>query len=303
MDKRTYSHNGVTILEMPTEMLKIVWLDREKREGAIVTEHGNFCNANFFGTYDEGSVNFTLPAGHLKCDVLPGYPLHGPEDKYMHERGKVENGKFTFDSGKWSYMNPTSGNAVSTLFIRDGKAFVADAVTLDAYQNCDYIISGVPCLRNGDDVSFYGYVQPQGWGVDTVRATHHVFVGVKDDPTKIYVMWYQSTTKNLIYGMEFYNKIKDAGFRDILKLDGGGSFIFKCPDIPEISKMTSTVRCINAVLTFDELPEPEPEPALDPTELLASVAQLQSALTDMAQTLASAQIELSTLKKKIDGSQ
>ena len=307
MLKKTYMYNDVTIVEMPASMLRVVWLDREKRTGGDVTRDGNFCNANFFGYYEETGIEFRLPAGHLKCDIYPGFQLHSIEEHYMHERGKIsdDGGKFTFDSGKWEYMNPCYGHAPSTLFIENGKATIVDTEYLAGHENADYAISGVPVLRNGDDVSFYNYVLAQGWTKDTVRAAYHVFVGVKDDPSMVYVMYYQSKTGNLIYGMEFFNQIKGAGFRDIIKLDGGGSFIFKCPDLGN-SKLTSTTRVIDAVLTFDEpIEEPNPD-VIDKAEVMASIEQLQAktanlsrSLYDINRYIAELNTEIDTLKKKL----
>lgn len=307
MLKRVYTHNDITIIEMPASMLKVVWLDREKRSGGDVTRNGNFCNANFFSYYDEGGYEFRLPIGHLKCDVYPGFRLHEMEDHYMRERGKFseDGSKFTFDSGKWEFMNPCFDTAPSTLFIKYGKAWIEDLRYLGSREDADYAVSGVPVLRNHDDVSFYNYVVPQGWTANTVRAAYHVFVGVKDDPSMVYVMYYQSRTSNLVYGMEFFNRIKDAGFRDIIKLDGGGSFIFKCPDL-NISKLTSTTRIIDAVLTFDEPIETPDMNLIDKTKVAASVEAMENRITsmaetiaDMTQTLADLSAELGTLKKRL----
>lgn len=294
MNKKTYTQNGITFVEMPVDMLKVVWLDRNKNTGAQVTKNGNYCNANFFAYYDESGVSFRLPVAHLKCDIYPGFQLHAQEDHYMHERGKIEGNKFTFDSGKWQYDNPCYRKAVSTMFIRNHQAFVRDEIYLDKYQDCDYIISGVPVLRKGNDVKCYDYVLPQGWGEDTLRPALHVFIGVKKDKADtIYVMYYQSTSNNLIYGMEFYNKVKDLGFYDILKLDGGGSFIFKCPDLG-ISKSSGGTRIIDGVLTFDE---PLQITQLDIDEVRAKINALSDYISRAAEGIAIASEELDKLKK------
>ena len=294
MNKKTYTQNGITFVEMPVDMLKVVWLDRNKNTGAQVTKNGNYCNANFFAYYDESGVSFRLPVAHLKCDIYPGFQLHAQVDHYMHERGKIEGNKFTFDSGKWQYDNPCYRKAVSTMFIRNHQAFVRDEIYLDKYQDCDYIISGVPVLRKGNDVKCYDYVLPQGWGEDTLRPALHVFIGVKKDKADtIYVMYYQSTSNNLIYGMEFYNKVKDLGLYDILKLDGGGSFIFKCPDLG-ISKSSGGTRIIDGVLTFDE---PLQITQLDIDEVRAKINALSDYISRAAEGIAIASEELDKLKK------
>ena len=297
MLKKTFQKNGITFVEMPVDLFKVVWLDRNKNDGAQVTYHGNYANANFFAYYDEGGVSFRLPVAHLKCDIFPGFQLHAQEDHYMHERGKIEGDKFTFDSGTWEYQNPFYQKKVSTLFIRNHKAFVRDEAYLDNYQDCDYIISGVPVLRYGNDVKCYDYVLPQGWGEDTLRPALHVFVGIKkDNADTIYVMYYQSTSNNLIYGMEFYNKVKDLGFYDILKLDGGGSFIFRCPDLG-VSKSSGGVRIIDGVLTFDELAE---KAEINVDEINTRINKLRERIADAAKSLAAMSDELDLLKKLID---
>ena len=63
-------------------------------------------NANYFGGYDEKvngkNTHFTLPAGSLIADLKTSEPCI---NKYLRERGKVENGKAYFDSYDFNYMN------------------------------------------------------------------------------------------------------------------------------------------------------------------------------------------------------
>ena len=116
------------------------------------------------------------------------------------------------------------GRKVSTLVkTRSGKVYVADlsAPPPDAI----YAISGVPTVRNGDDVDYYNYVKKQGWDESCMYATYRNWLGIRDG--EIWVISGKTATKNYIYGMEFWRKIKDEKFDDVICLDGGGSYVRK----------------------------------------------------------------------------
>ena len=91
----------------------------------------------------------------------------------------------------------------------------------------DYAVTGVPVIRNGKDVKFKTYVVGQGWDGSTLYATKHIFVGLKAGSNKIYVMGWKSSTGNLIYSGEAYKKFSAMGFTELIKLDGGGSYMMK----------------------------------------------------------------------------
>lgn len=228
---------NLRVVEIPVSKFAIKLVDKRKRDCGL-----NTANAGYFGTYHEEGQAFTLPAGHLICD----YAADGKWTRYYcEERGSFEGNKFSFDCSAWSYQNAKQGKALSTLVIRDGKAYVEDAIGLPVG---DYAISGVPVIRNGEYCDWTNYAVKQGWGSGTIRATWHTFVGIKDDPTVVYVIGMETTTANLVKSSEAYDIFKPMGFRELLKMDGGGSFYFNVDG--EISETTENRR-INTIFTFE----------------------------------------------------
>ena len=227
---------NIQIVEVPVKKFAIKMVDKRKKSCGC-----NCINAGFFAGYKENGSNFTLPVAHLVCD-------YAAENKYnlfyCKERGKFNGNKFRFDTSTFSYMNPFCGKAVSTLLIRNGKASVEDIVRL---PECDYAISGVPIMRNGEDCIFKTYVKSQGWDASSLYATWHSFVGIKDDPNVVYIIGMKTKTYNMIRTAEAFKTFKKMGFREVLKLDGGGSFYMNVK-----GKIKSTVenRRINTVITF-----------------------------------------------------
>lgn len=201
------------IMEWPVNRLQIVMVDKPKTQ-----LQENEANAGYFANYDEGEDKFTLPVGHLICD-------YEADDqwtrKYCEERGSFEGEKFRFDNSKWEFDNKLYGTKISTLVVKDGAAKIIDTVEL---PDADYAVSGVPVLRNGADCKWGAYVTKQGWSSSAVRPTWHTFVGVKDDPSKVYVIGMKTTSDNMVKTSEAFNVFRALGFRDVIKLDGGGSF-------------------------------------------------------------------------------
>lgn len=215
---KQYKQNNVNIIECDPSEFRIALKSKRKKN---LTEK-TYTNANFFANYNEGRVKFTLPVGHLVCDFESDL---APVKKYCTERGKFHGNKYCFDSGSWSYMNQFYGNAVTTFVIQNGIPKVLDLVHTDF--SYDYAVTGVPVIRNGKDVKFKTYVVNQGWDGSTLYATKHIFVGLKADSNKIYVMGWKSSTGNLIYSGEAYKKFSAMGFTELVKLDGGGSYMMK----------------------------------------------------------------------------
>lgn len=232
---------SLLVKEIPASRLTIKMVDKRKRDCGK-----NTANAGYFGTYSEGGDLFTLPAGHLVCDFEAEnrYTKH-----YCQERGRFNGSKYHFDNSKFTYDDPLCGKALSTLVIRGGEAVVVDTKTL---PDCDYAISGVPVMRNGADCNWVTYVKKQGWVASNVRATWHTFVGVKDDPKTVYLMAMQTTTSNMVTSSEAYKAFKAIGFRDVLKMDGGGSFYY---DADGKRTQTSENRRINTIFAFEETKE------------------------------------------------
>lgn len=235
--KYTYE-NGVHIAEVSAADIKIILVDTRKKTAA----EKNYCNAGFFAGYSEDGQDFTLPVAHIVCD----YAATDKETRrYCEERGSFNGDKFTFDASKWTYQNSFCGKAISTLVIKNGEASIVDTISVPA---CDYAISGVPIMRNGNDVTFATYVKGQGWGGSSLYATWHIFVGVKSDMRTVYIMCAKTTTANMIRSAEAYKKFKAMGFIDVIKLDGGGSTYFNA-DGETVS--TSENRRINSIISFD----------------------------------------------------
>lgn len=235
--------DNIHIAEVPIEDFKIIMNDSAKK----TAEKDNFCNAGFFATYHENKQPFTLPVGHLVCDYEATFSA---TKKYCLERGKFNGNQFLFDSANWSYMNQFHGKSVSTLLVTEQKAEIADIIDLPS--GLKYAVSGVPIMRDGADVKFDTYVRNQGWDGSTLYATWHIFVGLKTKYAKtIYVMAMKTKTGNMIKTAEAYKKFKAMGFYNVIKLDGGGSTIFKANGKNQVC--TSENRKINSIITFGEV--------------------------------------------------
>lgn len=116
------------------------------------------------------------------------------------------------------------GKFISTLIVRNGRADILKIKTIKDFMDADYAVSGIPVIKNGNDVSWKNDVLPEGWTESSCYATKHNFVGIKDDGY-IYYMGMQTKTDNCIQSSEVYNKLKGQGFTDVIKIDGGGSTI------------------------------------------------------------------------------
>lgn len=232
-----YKEDNLHIIECEVEEFSIVLENKKKKD----IEHETFVNGNFFGSYDEGSENFTLPAGHLIADDnLSGYWSRF----YCKERGKFKNNKFYFDSGKWKYMNPLFNKSISTFIIENNNCFIKEVQFIeDSYK---YAVSGIPVIRDGKDVSFSRDVLIQGWNGSELYNTKHIFIGLKENSKTIYIIGYKSNSSNLILSSEVYNILKKKNFYDVIKLDGGGSYYFKYNG--NVIDSTLENRRINAVI-------------------------------------------------------
>ena len=207
---------------------------------------GNYCNAGYFGNYEEGSDPFTLPSGHLVADMETEskWATH-----YLEERGEIKNGKAIFDSSQWEYMNPLYGKAVTTLLLQDGKASIQEVQKLPV---CDYAVAGIPVLRDGKKVDL-GTVLAQGWDKSSLRATSHIFVGLKEG--KLHLMGLETKTVDLL--TEAGDLFLRRGFTDVIKLDGGGSYIIQSN---VIQSQTAEDRRICSIIRFGPCKMEEVEP-------------------------------------------
>ena len=238
---------------VPVSAFALELIDRDKNECGQ-----NYCNAGYFGNYSEGGEAFTLPVGHLVADLAA-------ESKwvrhYMGERGSVQDGKVIFDSSKWPPLNVFYGKAVSTLMIRDGVATIQEAAEL---PQCDYAVAGIPVLRDGIKATT-AQAMAQGWDRSSLRATYHVFAGLNGDG-KIHIMGIQTRAINLLDSGEVAALLLPLGFTDVIKLDGGGSYILET-DAVEAS--TGGSRRICSIVRFKgevkpmEIEKPEKDPGYE----------------------------------------
>lgn len=208
----TYSHDGLTFERCGN--FKIVYTDEAKK----IYRYQNEASGGFFGNFKRNGVLYTLPVGNLVCDCI------GKESSvsWADIKAKCKGGKLRL--GTNDRYNEFTGKKVSTLIVPAvGTPYVDDVTVPPA--DCRYAISGVPTVRNGDDVMWHEYVKPQGWSDGCMYATYRNWLGVRDG--EIWIISGKTTAKNYIYGMEFWKKVRSEGFNDIIALDGGGSFMHK----------------------------------------------------------------------------
>ena len=212
-ERTNYTINGLTICR--ADDFSIEYCDRKKKN----IPEDRYINGGFFGNYTSASGSlFTLPVGNLVCDIGGVDPAAEKYIKPYISGGKLRLGCDNNASAQYH------GRKVSTLVkTRSGKVYVADLSTPPS--DAIYAISGVPTVRNGDDVDYYNYVKAQGWDESCMYATYRNWLGIRDG--KIWVISGKTYTKNYIYGMEFWKKIRDEKFDDIICLDGGGSYMRK----------------------------------------------------------------------------
>lgn len=235
-----YKKNGIHIVEVPVEDFKIVMCDARKKSAA----KQNYVNAGFFGSYAEGGQAFTLPVANLVCDYET---CNSYVKKYCFERGAFTNdGKYMFDASQFAGHPQFYNKAITTLTIRDGKVAIEDFDELPI--GLDYAISGVPVMRDGQDVMFNPYVLSQGWEASSLYGTWHTFVGLKKDCNLIYVMGMKTSSGNMVTSAEAYKKFKTLGLYDVIKLDGGGSFYMNVNGKAVASTFKN--RRINTIITF-----------------------------------------------------
>lgn len=242
--------NDIRIVEVPARDFRVVLYDEKKKAMGA-----NRCNAGFFGNYTEQGEKFTLPVGHLICDVEAA-------SKWVHHycgmRGKMVGGRLWQSAN--SHPNEFHGKRLSTLVVSDGRADIVDLI--DAPTLAQYAISGVPIIRNGQPVEYVA-AQAQGWNASSLYSTLHIFVGLKSQVAQnIYVLAMKTTTGNMMTTREAYRKLKALGMQDVIKLDGGGSFYFNAAN-------TTWATCENRrVCTILDFGKTEGNPYAVPTSAL-----------------------------------
>lgn len=256
---RYTKRGGAHIVEVPVKDFAVRLVDRAKK----TAYSGNYCNAGFFGNYNEGRDKFTLPVGHTVATMETNNKW---VNHYCAERGKVSGGKLV-------YAEP--GRTETTLFVWGN---VADMGELSAPpEGCAYAIAGVPVLRQGKAVS-WSEARAQGWEASSLYATWHIFAGYGQDRSRVTVVALRTTTGNLVASGEGAKKLAALGLREAIKLDGGGSTILKLGGKTPVC--TAGNRRICTVLTFGGNPYAAPTKTLAKGNRGEGVRWLQWELND-----------------------
>ncbi|MGN0378917.1 MAG: hypothetical protein ACI4EU_04960 [Butyrivibrio sp.] len=230
--KSSYTANGLMFERIDNFAVK--YWDKPKKQIPNNSSTGGFWAAY---SSSEGE-KFTLPVGNLVCDcALSDVPAAA--QKYI--KPYISGSKLRINCAN-NQSNQFKGKKVSTLIVpSSGKPYIDDVSEVPV--NAKYAISGVPTVRNGDDVDYYNYVKAQGWDDSCMYATWRSWLGVRDG--EIWRISGRTTSKNYIYGMEMWKKLKSEGFDDVITLDGGGSWAVR-----RGSSYSATAgdRCINNII-------------------------------------------------------
>ena len=215
--------NGMIVIQIPVSKFKIQWWDKGKRTTAI----RDYFNLGYFAEYSENGKSFTLPVANLLADIYLDQVEEIPL-KYLREWGKVENNKVWIDC-RANGSAQFKGKSPHTLVVyQDGTVSIdpLNALPSDAV----YAVAGAPVMIGGADTSYSRDVLGEGWDSSIVRPTWHGFLGLKGERNVrcdgyIYYIGMKTTTSNCFSTSEVYRKLAPLGFRDVIKVDGGGSYI------------------------------------------------------------------------------
>lgn len=250
---------GAHIVEVPVKDFAVRLVDKAKK----TAYSGNYCNAGFFGNYNEGRDKFTLPVGHTAATMETDNKW---VNHYCAQRGKVSGGKLV-------YAEP--GRTETTLFVRGNLADMGEVSAPP--EGCAYAIAGVPVLRQGKAVS-WAEARAQGWEASSLYATWHIFAGYGQDRSKVTVVAMKTTTGNLISSGEGAKKLAALGLTEAIKVDGGGSTILRAGGKTPVC--TAGNRRICTVLTFGGNPYAAPTKTLAKGNRGEGVRWLQWELND-----------------------
>ena len=233
-EKEFYLVNNTYIFPIDINKFKILYFDKPKTQSKELT----YCNLGFFGNFVENKVKFTLPCGNLVADINEAEV--SPEALQYLKQRKIANGKLYFSANQNSSLQFKRKN-VSTLIIENGMPRVEKINQVQ--ETFDYAVSGVPVICAGQPAVSY---KSEGWSGGENRATYHGFLGIKEN--KLYYFPMYTTTNDCITSQEVYNRVKDFGFSDVIKVDGGGSAHFVRNG--EVQMTTSENRQINNIAIF-----------------------------------------------------
>lgn len=231
-NKSSYTVNGIRFERIDNFTIK--YWDKPKKQIP-----NNASTGGFWAAYSSSAgEKFTLPVGNLVCDCSAS-DVPAAARKYISPH--ISGGKLRINCAD-NQSSQFKGRKVSTLIVpSSGKPYIADVSEVPL--TAKYAISGVPTVRNGDDVDYYNYVKAQGWDDSCMYATWRSWLGVREG--EIWLISGKTTSKNYIYGMEIWKKLKSEGFDDVITLDGGGSWAIR-----RDSSYTGTSgnRCINNII-------------------------------------------------------
>lgn len=178
----------------------------------------NSSTGGFWAPYTSAdNIDFTLPVGNLVCDIsIDDVP--DVAKKYIYPYVQEKKLRISCNQNQSVQFK---GKQVSTLIVpASGNPYIDEINKVP--DTAVYAISGVPTVRNGDDVSYKNFVIPQGWDGSCMYATHRSWIGIRNG--EIWRISGNTTTGNYITNCEFWEKVKNEGFDDIIALDGGGSW-------------------------------------------------------------------------------
>lgn len=249
-EQTTYTmRDGVHDFAVPVSAFSLELIDKEKEDCGE-----NYANAGYFGKYG-AEPEYKLPAGHLVANFTA---TDSRTKASVEERGSIVDGKMRFDSFSFDYFNPFYQKTVSVLLVKDGAAVIQEVQGL---PECDYAVAGIPVLRNGKKVTS-AQALAQGWDKSSLRATYHIFVGLKGDG-RVHVLGMKTSASNLLDSGEVADTLLPYGYTDILKLDGGGSYIIRTN---LVSAATSENRRICSIIRMGPVVKAEPEQPQEPGE-------------------------------------
>lgn len=230
---RTVVHNDIEMLHIPVNKFRVKYFNDAKKK--LGNSNDVAFNLGYFAGYKEDGKYFTLPVGNLVADLDSDSNV-GISEKYLLER-KIVDHKLHFSANK--NTSPEFRNKqVSTLIINaNGNVSVEQRNEVDSNAIC-YAVSGAPIIRHGEYVNDY---LTEGWDTSIARPTTHGFLGIKGE----HLFYFSMITKtaNCITSGEVFDAVKDFGFDDVIKVDGGGSYYYK--DINGKTLATTENRHIN----------------------------------------------------------
>lgn len=230
--------DNIPMFKLNVDKFKIVWVDKDKSfempECALAFNLGYF--ANFFA---EGGVKFTLPIANLVADI--NFNEISPcAVSYIKERPHTDT-RVAFSTHN-NASGQFKGKSVSTLIVKDGEARI-ESVKDVTLEEVDYAVSGAPIIRKGK-FSETAY-KAEGWDSSVSRSTYHGFIGIRHK--ELFYFYLNTLTSNCITSGEVYDRVKNFGFEDLIKVDGGGSFDFRCEAFPQYDMKTTNSRQINNI--------------------------------------------------------